>query len=252
MTDGLPQQLPLALRLDDGPSLDNFHCAPGNARLLGYLRDFVTRPPAAAPLPGTVLHDFLWLCGTMGAGKTHLLQALSRFSREQGGSACHISFSQCDREAPVAPASLSTADLVTLDDVEAIVGRSGWERLLFNLYNDLAGSSQRRLIIACALTPQQLAGEALAAGGLPDLYSRWQTAVVMPVRPLSDDDKRAALQLRARGLGLTLGDDALQFLLSRSDRGMHSLLALLDALDQHSLATQRRLTVPLIKSLTGW
>jgi DnaA family protein len=71
----------------------------------------------------------------------------------------------------------------------------------------------------------------------------------MRIQPLADDEQSAALSLRAAQLGLELPADVAQFLLRRLPRDMTSLCDALDRLDQASLATQRRLTVPFVRTV---
>jgi hypothetical protein len=68
---------------------------------------------------------------------------------------------------------------------------------------------------------------------------------------LDDADKLQALHLRGQARGFELPDDVGGYLLLRLPRDMHALFAVLDRLDYASLAAQRRLTVPFIKSILG-
>jgi len=61
------------------------------------------------------------------------------------------------------------------------------------------------------------------------------------------EDKAAALAAYARERGFRLSDDVVRYLLAHGRRDMTSLVATLAALDGHSLATQRSITVPLLR-----
>jgi DnaA family protein len=84
---------------------------------------------------------------------------------------------------------------------------------------------------------------------LPDLQSRLARLPVFQVQALGDDERVAALQLRAQHRGLDLPDDTARYLLKRSRRDMASLYALLDKLDLEALRAQRRLTIPFVKGV---
>ena len=89
-----------------------------------------------------------------------------------------------------------------------------------------------------------------AAGGLPlrdDLRTRLGWGLVYEVRPLADADKPAALGAYARERGFRLADDVIAYLLAHGRRDMTTLVATLAALDRHSLAPQRPITVPLLR-----
>jgi DnaA family protein len=71
---------------------------------------------------------------------------------------------------------------------------------------------------------------------------------VLRILPLSDADKVAALEIKARSLGLELTAPVSRYLISRQQRELPALIRLLEQLDRASLAAQRRLTVPFVKS----
>ena len=86
---------------------------------------------------------------------------------------------------------------------------------------------------------------------LPDLQSRMARLAAFQVRALDDEQRIAALQLRARHRGLELPDETASYLLSRSRRDMASLYELLDKLDHEALRAKRRLTIPFVREVLG-
>jgi len=81
-----------------------------------------------------------------------------------------------------------------------------------------------------------------------DLASRLATGLTFRILPLTDAEKRAALEAHARVRGFALSEDVSAYLLTHARRDMGSLVAALDALDRYSLETGRPITVPLLKS----
>jgi DnaA family protein len=84
---------------------------------------------------------------------------------------------------------------------------------------------------------------------LPDLRSRLQQCLRVMLDPLDEAGRRDVLRERAQRRGLVLEDAALEWLLTRTDRDLGALVALLDRLDRASLAAQRRITVPFLRSV---
>ncbi|MDF2529597.1 MAG: hypothetical protein K0Q57_477, partial [Gammaproteobacteria bacterium] len=66
-----------------------------------------------------------------------------------------------------------------------------------------------------------------------------------------DSEKIAALKQQAYQAGLTLSDEAAQFLIARVKRDMGSLLEAFAVLNQASITEKHRLTVPFIKKVLG-
>jgi DnaA family protein len=81
-----------------------------------------------------------------------------------------------------------------------------------------------------------------------DLATRLATGLVFRIVPLTDGEKRAALEAHARTRGFALSEDVSAYLLTHARRDMGSLMAALDALDRYSLETGRPITVPLLKT----
>ncbi len=99
------------------------------------------------------------------------------------------------------------------------------------------------LVVAASAGPMALGLK------LPDLATRLAAGLVYQLQPLSDEEKIAALRLRAERRGMEMGEDVAHYLLTRYPRDLHSLFALLDKLDTATLAAQRRLTIPFLRGL---
>jgi DnaA-homolog protein len=226
-----PRQLPLPLRLNDEATFANFLAAADNHQLLKHL--------SAAEEP---VNRFIWLWGSVGAGQTHLLQALCHQNEDRNLQSVYIPLSAHQELHPQILENLDSVDLVCLDDLDQVAGLDTWETALFNLYNQLADSGTR-LIVAARQVPSQ------TAWLLPDLSSRFQSGLVFQLHPLKDDDKLLALQLRAQGRGFDLPAEVASYLLLRTQRDMGSLFAVLQQLDDLSLEKKRRITIPLLKEL---
>jgi DnaA family protein len=223
-------QLPLDLRLRDGSSFANF-LASGNEEVRARLRALVAKRE-----PGNV---FLW--GERAAGKTHLLEAACREIQDQGGLARYVPLSAADAK-PAMLEDAEHADLVCLDDVEAVAGNRDWEAALFAVIERVR--DQRGRLIAAGIGPPGSIGLRL-----PDLATRLAWGTVYQVRALDDDGKIAAIRLRAKNRGLEVPLEAARYILNRYPRDMVSLFALLERIDVASLATRRRVTIPFLRSL---
>jgi DnaA-homolog protein len=223
-------QLTLAIALSDGASFANYHPGPNREALDGLQH---------------ALHawaePFIYLWGGVGVGKTHLLLAACRGASSGGRSAAYLPLGHGEL-VPDALEGMEGVKLVAVDDVETRARQPEWETALFHLYNRLRERG------TCLLMTGREPPSALGLD-LPDLRSRLAWGIAFHLQPLCDTDKLAALRLRARGRGLELPDEVGRFLLRRYPRDMAAMFALLESLDQASLATRRRLTVPFVKSV---
>ena len=228
------EQLPLAVQLRDDTTFDNFYTGD-NALLLETLR---------AQLTGGERYVFLY--GNRGAGRSHLLQAACHQASDAALSSVYLPLGELrDYPPQTLFEGLEQLSLVCLDDIDQVMGDKTWEQSLFHLFNRLQ-DHQVSLIVSANSAVRAL-NIALA-----DLQSRLSWGAVFQLKNLSDQQRIAAIQLRAERRGLELNDEVMQFIYHRGQRDMEALLVVLAKLDHASLKQQRRLTVPFVKDVMGW
>ncbi len=182
--------------------------------------------------------SFVYIRGTPGSGRSHLLEAACHEARENGRPAIYLAGLQTYE--PDILRDLEAIPLVCLDDVHLIAGAGDWELALFHLINGIRDKGNRLLVSADR-----------AAGQLPvrlgDLRSRLLGAFSIETDRLSDEQKLAALQIRACNRGFEMSDEVGRYILGRTDRSMGNLIRLLQRLETETLAHQRKLTIPFVK-----
>lgn len=222
-------QIPLALKF---PPDQQFAAFAGQAEL----RALVERVAVADS------SDWLYLAGPSGSGKTHLLLAACAEARRRGLPATFLPAAALAGNLQNALIGHGEAGLVCLDGLEAIAGRREDEVALFHFHN-AARQGQVRLIYSAAAMPSALPFV------LPDLASRLEQCTRLALEPLDEASRRDVLRQRASRRGLELDDAVLDYLFRRVGRDLVTLTGLLDRLDHASLAAQRRITVPFLRSV---
>jgi DnaA-homolog protein len=184
----------------------------------------------------------IYLWGSTGTGKTHLLHSAVREVSRHGGRAIYLPLAELVEAGPAVIDGLESVDWIALDDVDSCTANSAWENKLFHLYNALA-AGETRLLWASRRSP------ASGLFGLNDLASRLSASLVYQLRELDDGDKADVLQRRAAARGLELPGTVVAFLMRYARRDLASLMATLDELDQASLRDGRALTVPFVRTV---
>lgn len=226
------RQMALQVSLEDSATFENFFVIDSNKQVVDYL---VEESSAK-------LDQFVFLWGANGAGCSHLLQSVCHNFDARDTASFYLPLANFRDYSPEIFEGLESFPLVCLDDLQSIAGHRDWELGLFSLFNRLRESGTR-LLVAARCGPREL--QVL----LPDLLSRLQSGVVFQVQGLNDEDKRKALQLRATLRGIALSEEVISYVLQRNERSMQALFELLERLDQYSLQSQRRITVPLLREL---
>jgi DnaA family protein len=158
---------------------------------------------------GRLREAIVYVWGALGSGRTHLLRAAAR----------------------------ANPSLVAADNVESL--DAGAQQALFNAINEAREGG-----------PGVIASGIAAPAGLAlreDLRTRLAWGLVYQLHAPSDAEKAAYLRAEAARRGLRLPEEVLAYLLTHLPRDLASLNAVLEALDRYSLASQRPLTLPLVR-----
>jgi len=225
-----PTQLPLPLYRRAEQRLDDFVAT--SAELL---------PQLHAMAAGNKC-DSIYLRGSSGTGKTYLAQALCSAAQQAGQQAAGLSLQAASGRLDQALQVLHGCSVVALDGLEAIAGQIEDETALFHFHNH-ARASNVALLYTARGSPDALNII------LPDLRSRLAQCTRLYLHGLNESQCRQVLRRRAQRNGLILEEAALDWLLAHHNRDLSSLLALLERLNQASLAAQRRITLPFLKQV---
>ncbi|HZW25242.1 MAG TPA: DnaA regulatory inactivator Hda [Gallionella sp.] len=208
-------QLVLDISPGNTPTLETF-VAGSNLELLSALRH--------ALAGGSERSIYLW--GDEGCGKSHLLQACANAA-------------QSVRAVYARGSVPGIADVVAVDDVQRLDNAAQIE--LFDLYNRMRDSGGL-LLVGGNASPLHL-------NLRDDLRTRLGWGLVYQVHGLSEEEKAQALRQHAQSRGFALPPEVVQYLLRHGRRDLPSLMATLDALDEHSLRLHRAPSVPLLKEV---
>jgi DnaA-homolog protein len=226
-------QLPLALRWPRRQRFDQFYPGASNAAALAIVEGVVA---------GGGQGCCVYVAGPAGSGKTHLLIAACQAATDAGLSAQYLSLRNVRSDRPEAIAGVGGSHLLALDDIDLAAGDADAELALFATYNRYLDAGGKLLLAAEAL-PAALPVE------LPDLRSRLGACTQARLVPLDDEERRHVLQAQARHRGIVLDAAVLDWMFARYPRDLGALLDLLDRVDRASLAAQRKVTIPFLRSL---
>src|SRR5947207_2079489 len=215
------EQLILELAKPEAPAFANF-VAGRNHEAVAMLRRLAS---------GDVGETSLVIWGPSGVGKTHLLHAVAAAAAAAGRQVRYMD-NVARVELPSVTGALVCVDAVDAADPDA-QGR------LFTLYNALA-ASHGQLLAAASVAPARLALR-------DDLRTRLAHGLVYEIAALPDHDKAQALGAYAAERGFRLSTEVIDYLLAHGRRDMATLVTTLAALDRHSLAAKRPITVPLLR-----
>ena len=223
-------QLPLNLVLDSETRFQNFFQFNSETELIKELQSKST---------------FVYLWGSSGSGRSHLLQAVCHDAYSRHDSSMLLSLASAESYSPEILAGIEGMSVVCLDDIQAITMDLTWEEAIFRLYNNVQ-QTNCRLIISSDRTPQNL------NTALPDLKSRLCSFPVFRLHSPDEKERLEILKYRAKLRGMRLENDVLNYISNNMRRSLHEFIDLLNLLDEASKIEKRKITIPLIKKVVDW
>jgi len=223
-------QLAFPLSGDDKSSFDNFW--------VGHNSELVAAIKASVSLGEPRM---LYYYGVASSGKSHLLFAATRLAKAEIVTTSYLSLTD-SHVNPDLLSAVAVGHLVCIDNVQAWAGDKQKESALFTLFEQVKHAGGR--LIVSAVKPPESSGFVLL-----DLISRLSSGLIYPLQELNEGQHFEVIKMRAKLRGLSITDDVVRYLLSRSDRNTSELLATLDKIDQASLIEKRRVTIPFLQRL---
>ncbi len=214
-----PQQLGDTLPLNPDYTFDQF--VRGKNNHLAYAASM-----AVAEAPGKAYNP-LFIYGSVGLGKTHLLQAIGNFVL-RSGTAKTVVYTTSERFAIELINSIRSnttsafrekyrrIDLLLIDDVHFLQGKEATQEELFHTFNELYGS-EKQIVLSSDRPPEELSG-------LQErLVSRFRWGLVADIQPPDFETRMAILREKAQHRGLMVDDDILELIASRISSNVRAL-----------------------------
>jgi len=175
-------------------------------------------------------------------GKSHLLQSVCNYYNEIGKSSFYLPIKTALDYEPSVLDSIHEIDLICIDDIDFLAKNDNWERAIFNLINQCQQSTSRIIF--------SLSGSIDRAGfNLPDLISRLNKLLKYNVANLENEDIEGAISLIIEHNSINIGEKEINYIFNHAKRDIAYLKQILFKLDEYSLSTKKKITIPLIKEI---
>ena len=228
----MTEQIPLQFEFQSNQRFNTFYSGV-NKEVITHLQQFSINKEKGQQV-------FIW--GTAGTGKTHLLQASIQETNKQDKSTFYFSFNNNKLSSPSILEGLEHLDFVCFDNIDQIAGNTVWEQAFFDFFN-LHRDNNKQLLLSASCPPEFLTIE------LPDLKTRMSWGLTLKLNPLTEEQQLKALIYRANNLGFEIPTQVGQFLISRYASDLPSIWKLLDKIDKETLAAKCKITVPFVKQI---
>ena len=191
----------------------------GNANRLAHAAAL-----SAAQKPGEGYNP-LFIHGGSGLGKTHLLQAIGQAAERAGKTVRYVSGEQFtaefvaalkERRADDFRERYRAVDVLLVDDVQFIAGKTQTEESFFHTFNELHNSG-RQIVLSADSPPRAILQ-------MEDrLRSRFEWGLTAEIAPPDEKMRLSILKARAEEAGAELAPDVLDYMASEVIRNIREL-----------------------------
>ena len=207
---------------------------------------------------GPIGFNPLFLHGTTGLGKTHLMHAIGGElrARQPGAKVAYLSAEKFmvdflaalrAKDTFAFKARLRSADLLMIDDVQFIAGKESTQEEFFHTMNEVIGAG-KRLVITADRSPQNLEG-------IQDrILSRMAWGLVADINAADYELRLNILHAKVAGLqdqlglGLTVPDDVVEFLARKITSNVRELEGALNRTIAYARLTAKPVTIDFTRA----
>ena len=226
----MPHQEPLAISLPDKLDFSTF-VEGDNPAAVSMIKDAV----------GRGAHEFFYIFGPKGCGKTHFLNALFNTSFAQNNH-CFFMDLQNVRQLGTECLGVPLSLVILLDNVDCIAKDEECELALFRFFNRWYDKKEGTLVISGEKSPDAISFLK------KDLNTRLSSGVSFKFEYLDEHACVRALLKRAALRQIRLSEHTASFMVRHFNHDMTSLVALLDRLEKQEIAERHNLTIPFVKN----
>ncbi len=189
----------------------------------------------------------LFIYGSSGLGKTHLLQAIGHVALANNAQVLYVSGEQFTNDFINAIRQHSTdefrnkyrsVDMLMVDDIHFISGKGQTEESFFHTFNELHNSN-RQIVITSDRPPKALPL-------LEDrLCSRFEWGLIVDIQPPDFETCRAILQAKAERSGVDIPPDVVEFIAQRIKKNIRELEGSLNRVIAYARLLKAKITAEL-------
>ncbi len=243
---GLPRRIMFDPQLNPNYTFDNHIEGECNrlARSAGM---------AVAVSPGTTAFNPLYIYGDSGLGKTHIVQAIGQEVRQRHPElqVLYVSMNKFQAQFQTAYKNgeitdfihfYQTVDVLIIDDIQELTGKTGTQNVFFNIFNHLQLAG-KQLILTSDKPPVEL----------KDIEQRLLTRFKWGLSAYLDvpdyETKVKIIRAKAQRLGANIPEDVVAYLADNISANVREIEGALSSLIANASFLGRKITISLAKDI---
>ena len=210
---------------------------------------------AIAQRPGGTAFNPLLIYGGSGLGKTHLAQAIGLEVKQNypnkvvlyvSTNIFQTQFTEAVRRNEVNDFLhfYQLIDVLILDDIQELAGKTGTQNTFFHIFNHLHQSG-KQLILTCDKAPAELEG-------MEDrLLSRFRWGLSAEIKAPDFETRKEIILNKARKDGIDFSEDIIEYICKYVNNNVRELEGAMISLLAQSTFNKRDLTLDVVEDILG-
>jgi chromosomal replication initiator protein len=210
---------------------------------------------AIAEDPNCKTFNPMFVFGTTGVGKTHLIQAIGIKIKElrprtrvlyTTARIFEMQYTTAVSKNKVNDfiSFYQSIDVLILDDIQELAGKQKTQNAFFHIFNHLH-QNQKQLIMSSDRRPSDMDGM------VPRLISRFKWGMTVELYKPDYELRRGVLKMKAAQDGLSLSDDVIDFVAENVVDSVRDLEGIVVALLAHATILNQEIDIELARSVVG-
>ncbi len=195
----------------------------------------------------------LYIYGNSGLGKTHLAQAIGHEIRQQHPhlQVLYVSMNKFQSQFQTAYKNgeipdfihfYQTIDVLIIDDIQELTGKSGTQNAFFNIFNHLQLSG-KQIILTSDKSPVELKDIE------ERLLTRFKWGFTSSIDLPGYETKYQIIETKAEKINTQLPQDVVEYLANNIMSNVREIEGALSAIVAHAKFLGRKITVPLVREI---
>ncbi|MBQ4138954.1 MAG: chromosomal replication initiator protein DnaA, partial [Muribaculaceae bacterium] len=195
----------------------------------------------------------LFVFGSTGVGKTHLIQAIGIRIKEQNPRTrvLYVTARLFENQYTTAVRTnkvpdfinfYQSIDVLLIDDIQELAGKPGTQNTFYHIFNQLHNQG-KQLVLSSDCRPVDMDGM------VPRLISRFKWGMTVELEKPDYELRREVLAMKAAQDGLDIADDVLDFIAQNVTESIRDLEGIIVSLLAHATMLNQDITVDLAKAV---
>ena len=208
---------------------------------------------AIATDPNCKTFNPLFVFGSTGVGKTHLIQAIGIRIKEHNPRTrvLYVTARLFENQYTTAVRTnkvpdfinfYQSIDVLLIDDIQELAGKPGTQNTFYHIFNQLHNQG-KQLVLSSDCRPVDMDGM------VPRLISRFKWGMTVELEKPDYELRREVLAMKAAQDGLDIADDVLDFIAQNVTESIRDLEGIIVSLLAHATMLNQDITVDLAKAV---